>query len=70
MPAQWTAEILGKMHLNSITAKELAAKLGINSKYVSAIMNGRREPRNAEQNFRAALDELIHEKQQAHPPIK
>ena len=24
MPAQWTAELIGKMHLNSITQKELA----------------------------------------------
>jgi nitroimidazol reductase NimA-like FMN-containing flavoprotein (pyridoxamine 5'-phosphate oxidase superfamily) len=59
MPEQWTAEIIGKMHLNCITAKELSAQLGYNPKYVSAVMNGHREPKGAEQRFNAALDELI-----------
>jgi len=63
MPEQWTAEIIGKMHLNCITAKELSAQLGYNPKYVSAVMNGHREPKGAEQRFNAALDELIKAKE-------
>jgi len=62
MPAQWTAEILGEMHLHRITAKELSKKLGLNEKYVSAVMNGRRNPKKAEARFKAALAELIDEK--------
>lgn len=62
MPAQWTAEIIGKMHLNGITALRLAEALGYNPKYVSAILNGHREPEHAEENFRAVLDKLSREK--------
>jgi AraC-like DNA-binding protein len=63
MPAQWTAEIIGEMHLNHITAKELSARLGYNPKYVSTVLNGHRNPKKAEQMFREALNELIHQKQ-------
>lgn len=59
MPAQWTADIVGKMHIAGITAKELATHLHYNPKYVSAVLNGKREPRNAEQVFRKGLEELI-----------
>lgn len=59
MPAQWTADIVGKMHLHGITAIELSNQLDYNPKYVSAVLNGRREPKGAEERFRKALDELI-----------
>ena len=59
MPAQWTAEILGEMHLNGITAKQLAAEAGWHEKYLSAVMNGHREPKNAENTLRCALGRLI-----------
>ena len=59
MPAQWTADIVGKMHIYGITAKKLAEHLNYNPKYVSVVLNGKREPKNAEQIFRKGLDELI-----------
>lgn len=62
MPAQWTAEIVGKLHLEHLTAKELSAQLGLHPKYVSAVLNGHRNPKNAEQTFHKALDELIQQK--------
>lgn len=58
MPAQWTADVIGQMHLNHITAKRLADHLGYNPKYVSAVLNGKREPRRAEERFRRAVEEL------------
>ena len=45
-----------------ITNNDLAQKLGITKTYVSMILSGERNPTNAEQTFRAALDELIAEK--------
>ena len=59
MPAQWTADIIGKMHLNCITSKELAKEVGWHEKYLSAVMNGHRNPKEAEQKLTAALDKLI-----------
>lgn len=59
MPAQWTAEIIGKLHLHSISQVRLAAAMGYTPEYVSAVLRGHRTPKGAEQRFRAALEELI-----------
>lgn len=59
MPAQWTGDLVGKMHLYGITAKQLAAETGWHEKHLSAVMNGRRDPKNAEQKLTAALARLI-----------
>lgn len=48
MPAQWTADVIGEMHLYGITAKALAAEIGWNDKYLSTVLNGHRTPKNAE----------------------
>ena len=58
IPAQWTAEIIGEMHLAGVTAKQLAAEVGWHDKYLSAVMNGHREPKKAEEKLRAALAHL------------
>lgn len=58
MPAQWTGEVIGKMHMNHITGTQLARHLGYHPKYVSAVLNGRREPKNAENVFRQAVEEI------------
>ena len=62
MIAQWTADVIGKMHLNQITVKELSAVLGYRPEYVSRILNGHRCPKKAEQSFRKALNDLIQQK--------
>ncbi|WP_462385218.1 helix-turn-helix domain-containing protein [Intestinibacillus massiliensis] len=59
MPAQWTAEVIGEMHLNGITAKMLATKIGWHEKYLSAVLNGHREPKGAEVTCKEALQGLI-----------
>ncbi len=62
MPAQWTGEIVGKLHANRIPQNKLAAHMGLTPEYVSMVLNGKREPQNAELVFRAALEKLIAEK--------
>lgn len=59
MPAQWTADVIGKMHLNNVTARQLAATVGWHPKYLSAVLNGHKNPAGAEEKVRAALDKLI-----------
>ena len=59
MPAQWTAEIIGEMHLSNITAKRLAEEVGWNPKYLSQVLNGRVSPKGAEGKLRSALARLI-----------
>ena len=58
MPAQWTAEIIGKMHLHKITQKQLAAALGCTPQYVCTVLRGGREPKDAPARFQAAIDSL------------
>lgn len=62
MLAQWTGDVVGIMHTHKITAKQLAERLSWNDKYLSSVLNGKREPKDAEAKVRAALDELIAER--------
>ena len=64
MPAQWTGNLVGRMHNSRISNRELADKLGVTNKWVSMVLNGHRSPKDAEQRFNAALDELIKEKEE------
>lgn len=62
MPAQWTGDIFGKLKANRITQIELAGKLGYTPQYVCSVLNGKRQPKNAERLFKTVLEELIAEK--------
>ena len=63
MSAQWTGDLVGRMHNAHISQKEFAAFLGKNEKYVSQVLNGHCEPKRVEQEYNAALDELIRKKE-------
>ncbi|NLH02494.1 helix-turn-helix transcriptional regulator [Caproiciproducens galactitolivorans] len=63
MPANWTAQLIAKLHLNRISKKQLAEQLGYTPEYVSMVLNGHRNPNGAEAEFSKALDELIQKKQ-------
>lgn len=58
MPAQWTAEIVGEMHLKGITGKQLAEALGWNPKYLSQVLHSDNPPKNAEVKVRRAMRRL------------
>jgi len=62
MPAQWTGVIVGEMHNNGITGKQLAAELGWHEKYLSQVLNSADPPNRAEEKVRAALDRIIERK--------
>ena len=64
MPAKWTADLLGKMHLAGVTAKQLAAEVGWNPKYLSVVLNGHKEPKGAEEKLNAALGSLVSDQRQ------
>ena len=63
MLAQWTADLVGKMHKFKISKKRLAEELGVTPEYVSMVLNGHREPAGAEEKFSKAVEELIAETQ-------
>lgn len=59
MPAKWTADLLGEMHLAGVTAKQLAAEVGWNPKYLSVVLNGHKEPKRAEQKLNEAFGRIV-----------
>ena len=59
MPAKWTGDLVREMHLAGVTAKQLAAEVGWHDKYLSAVMNGHREPKGAEAALKAAFQRLV-----------
>ena len=59
MLAQWIGDVIGEMHKNKITASELANEIGWHAKYLSAILNGHRSPKNAEQTVKQALARIL-----------
>lgn len=62
MPANWTAEAIGKMHLLKITSKALSEKIGWTNEYVSMIFNGKRNPKGAEEKINLAIMQIAEEK--------
>lgn len=59
MPAQWTGRIVGELHNNRITLKELAKEVGWHDKYLSQVINSDNPPKNAEKNLTEAMNRLI-----------
>ena len=63
MPAQWTGRIVGELHNNRITLKELAKEVGWNDKYLSQVINSENPPKDSEQKLTDALDRLLNKKE-------
>lgn len=61
MLAQWICDLVGQMHKYRISKSQLANEMGVTREYVSMILNGHREPADAEARFVAALRRLISE---------
>ncbi len=61
----WIAKAVGLMHINKITNKELAAKLGVTSEYISMLLNGKKSTKKAEKDILSAIDEIIEAKSSA-----
>ncbi len=63
MPEKWTGELLMIMHNNKIRRAEVADKLGISKAYTTQILNGLRSPSRMEEKMRAAVDEILAERE-------
>lgn len=59
----WIAEAVGKMHINHITQKDIAERLGVTNDYISMILLGKKTPKNAEERITNAINEIIAERQ-------
>ena len=63
MLPKWTGDVVGTLHVNNIEIRELAAKMGCAPEYLGKILNGMREPKNAEAKVKEALEELLKERE-------
>lgn len=59
LPKEWTGNLVGLMHVHKITFSELADELGVTNRYVSAIINGHKEPAGAEERLTAAANRIL-----------
>ena len=59
MPEEWTGEVIGIMHNHKITFQQLADQLGWHVKYLSAVLNSKRNPAEAESKVREALSQIL-----------
>lgn len=59
MLAQWMESFFGKKRANKIKDSEIAEELGWHPKYLSAVLNGHRTPKDAQAKLEGALDRII-----------
>lgn len=59
MIKDWTGQLVGRMHNYRVTYEELARELGVSRAYVSMVLNGARDPADAETRFNAACDNIL-----------
>lgn len=64
MPAQWTGRIVGELHNNKLTLKELAKEVNWNDKYLSQVINSENPPKGAEQKLTDAVKRLIEKRKE------
>ena len=57
MRNQWTAEIVGRLHLLKISEKTLAEQTGYSVGYISMLLNGKRDTKKAREKIEKVLDE-------------
>lgn len=58
----WQAELKGLMYAHDIKNTDIADRLGVGKEYVASIFTGKKIARNAEERFRAAVDDIIRER--------
>lgn len=59
MPEKWTGRLVGRMHNEKISYKELASELGLTRAYVSMILNGTRKPPHIRERMESAVSSIL-----------
>ena len=66
MTLDWTAEVVGRMHMAAITGKQLADEAGLTNSYLSAVLHNKKGNATTQQRIIDALERL--EQRQASEP--
>ena len=59
MPEPWTSKVVAEMHANKIKQKDLAKAIGWTPEYVSMVLNGKRNPSNAQKKIEMAIASIV-----------
>ena len=59
----WIAKAVGTMHKNRITQIDIAKKMGVTNDYISMILLGKKNPKEAKNRINTAIDEIIAERE-------
>ena len=58
MPENWTADVVGRMHIAGITGQMLAQECGYTAPYLSTVLNGKRGTEQTKECVLKALERL------------
>lgn len=59
MLAQWLGDFVGQMHRYRVSITQLAQEMGVTREYLSAILNGHREPAGIKERLHEALNSVV-----------
>lgn len=62
MPAEWTGDFVGKVHLAGVTLKAVAAEAHLHEKYVIHVLHDDKPSEKAKQKLYDALERLKQQK--------
>lgn len=64
MPELWTGELIGKMHNEGVTRKELAMRVGITQGYLSMLLRSKRGKRGQREMLEKAFEEILSDRKE------
>ena len=59
MREAWTGELVGKMHVNEVSIKELAAEMNCTKNYAGMCLNGHRKPEGIQERMENAFERVM-----------
>ena len=65
MLAQWLGDFVGQMHRHRVSITQIAQEMGVTREYLSAILNGHREPAGIKARLYAALNSIVEKRKAA-----
>ena len=60
MNLDWTADVVGRMHVAAITGKQLADEAKLTNTYLSAVLRGNKGNASTQQRILDALERIEH----------
>lgn len=56
---RWIADIVGTMHINKISNKDIAKEMGVTPEYISMLLNGKKSTKTAKEDLTSAIDSIL-----------